>query len=195
MAKTIGLWGIPLLLLLATGCGATEETVTPEDTSKGTPETVTETTEDAAEGTEDAPAERDVYFKDGEAKLNDLKIQITETKVIPPGEPGNEYGDKAVLAIWYDTTNLTGKDIDPISAWMVVFEAIQDNDPNAVNTLMVGMLPDEQFLDSQLETIKQDGTVSNAVAYELDDLETPVTLVATQGIGGDELGEQTIEIK
>lgn len=188
MAKTIGLWSIPILLLLATGCGATEETVS-------TTETVTETTEDATEETEDAPVERDVYFKDGEAKLNDLMIQITETKVILPGEPGNEYGDKAVLAIWYDTTNLTGKDINPISAWMVVFEVIQDNDPNAVNTLEVGMLPDEQFLDSQLETIKQDGTVSNAVAYELDDLETPVTLVATQGIGGDELGEQTIEIK
>lgn len=193
MAKTIGLWGIPLLLLLATGCGATEETVsTTEDTTSGS-ETVTETTE--TEETENEAAESDVYFKDGEAKLIDLKIQITETKVIPPGEPGNEYGDKAVLAIWYDTTNLTGKDIDPTGAWMIVFEAIQDNDPNAVNTLEVGMLPDEQFLDSQLETIKQDGTVSNAVAYELDDLETPVTLVATQGIGGDELGEQTIEIK
>ncbi len=193
MAKTIGLWGIPLLLLLATGCGATEETVsTTEDTTSGS-ETVTETIE--TEETENEAAESDVYFKDGEAKLIDLKIQITETKVIPPGEPGNEYGDKAVLAIWYDTTNLTGKDIDPTSAWMIVFEAIQDNDPNAVNTLEVGMLPDEQFLDSQLETIKQDGTVSNAVAYELDDLETPVTLVATQGIDGDELGEQTIEIK
>ena len=193
MAKTIGLWGIPLLLLLATGCGATEETVsTTEDTTSGS-ETVTETIE--TEETEHEAAESDVYFKDGEAKLIDLKIQITETKVIPPGEPGNEYGDKAVLAIWYDTTNLTGKDIDPTSAWMIVFEAIQDNDPNAVNTLEVGMLPDEQFLDSQLETIKQDGTVSNAVAYELDDLETPVTLVATQGITGDKLGEQTIEIK
>lgn len=193
MAKTIGLWGIPLLLLLATGCGATEETVsTTEDTTSGS-ETVTETIE--TEETENEAAESDVYFKDGEAKLIDLKIQITETKVIPPGEPGNKYGDKAVLAIWYDTTNLTGKDIDPTSAWMIVFEAIQDNDPNAVNTLEVGMLPDEQFLDSQLETIKQDGTVSNAVAYELDDLETPVTLVATQGITGDKLGEQTIEIK
>lgn len=193
MAKTIGLWGIPLLLLLATGCGATEETVsTTEDTTSGS-ETVTETIE--TEETENEAAESDVYFKDGEAKLIDLKIQITETKVIPPGEPGNEYGDKAVLAIWYDTTNLTGKDIDPTSAWMIVFEAIQDNDPNAVNTLEVGMLPDEQFIDSQLETIKQDGTVSNAVAYELDDLETPVTLVATQGIAGDKLGEQTIEIK
>ncbi|WP_214780608.1 DUF5067 domain-containing protein [Exiguobacterium sp. s22] len=193
MAKTIGLWGIPLLLLLATGCGATEETVsTTEDTTSGS-ETVTETTE--TEETENEATESDVYFKDGEAKLIDLKIQITETKVIPPGEPGNEYGDKAVLAIWYDTTNLTGKDIDPTGAWMIVFEAIQDNDPNAVNTLEVGMLPDEQFLDSQLETIKQDGTVSNAVAYELDDLETPVTLVATQGIAGDKLGEQTIEIK
>ena len=48
---------------------------------------------------------KDVYFKDGEAKLEDLKIKITETKVI---------------------------------------------------------------------------TVGQSIAYELDDLETPVTLVATQ---------------
>lgn len=57
------------------------------------------------------------------------------------------------------------------------------------------MSPDDSFLDSQMETIKQDGTVKNAVAYELDDLETPVTLIATQGIMGDELGKQDFNIK
>jgi len=78
---------------------------------------------------------------------------------------------------------------------MAVFEAVQDNDPNKVNTLEVTGLPDDQFLDSQLETIKKDGTVKNAVAYELDDLETPVTLIATQGMGGEKLGEQNFNIK
>lgn len=65
---------------------------------------------------------------------------------------------------------------------MTVFEAVQDNDPDAVNTLEVAGLPDDQFLDSQLETIKKDGKVKNAVAYELDELENPVTLIASQGI-------------
>lgn len=37
---------------------------------------------------------------------------------------------------------------------MVVFEAVQDNDPNAVNALEVGGLPDK-FLNSQLEIIKK----------------------------------------
>ncbi|EWG08372.1 DUF5067 domain-containing protein, partial [Cytobacillus firmus] len=132
---------------------------------------------------------------DNEAKLNDLKIKITDTKVIQPGEPGNEYSKKPVFAIWYETTNLSDKDIDPTTAWTVVFTAVQDNNPNAVNELNVGALPDEKFLDTQLETIKKDGTVKNAVAYELDDLETPVTLIATQGISGDKLGEQDYNIK
>lgn len=137
----------------------------------------------------------DVYFKDNEAKLVDLKINITETKVIPVGEKGNEYGDKPIFAIWYNTTNLSDKELDPISAWMVVFTAIQDNNPNSVNELEVGPLPDDRFLNTQLEKIKKDGTVENAVAYVLDDLETPVTLVANQGLGGKELGKQDYQIK
>lgn len=137
----------------------------------------------------------DVYFKDNEVKLVDLKINITETKVIQPGEAGNEYGEKPLFAIWYATTNLSDKDIDPSTAWIAVFTAIQDNDPNSINEINMGALPDDSFLDSQMETIKKDGTVKNAVAYELDDLETPVTLIATQGLLGKELGRQDFNIK
>ena len=137
----------------------------------------------------------DVYFKDNEAKLNDLKINITETKVILPGEPGNEYGEKPVFAIWYDVTNLSDKELDPSSAWFIVFEVIQDNNPNSINKLDVGMLPDDRFLDTQSETIKKGGTVRNAVAYELDDLITSVTIIASQGLLGDELGKKEFEIK
>ena len=59
-----------------------------------------------------------------------------------------------------------------------MFTAVQDNDPNMVNELNVGMLPDEQYLDSQMAQIKKDGTVSNAIAYELTDETTPVVLKA-----------------
>ena len=177
-----------LSLSIMAGCGGQEEgTKTPSESAQN--ETTTEN------ATEVQEVNKDIYFKDNEAKLEDVKIKITETKVIPVGEEGNEYGDKPVFAIWYETTNLSDDDINPTSGWMAVFEAVQDNDPNAINTLEVGSHPDDQYLDSQLETIKKGGTVKNAVAYELDDLETPVTLIATQGIFGDKLGEQTFNIK
>lgn len=188
MKKLIFSASIVSALLL--GACAGEETKTKE-----TDVTETKTTTDNSASDDVQEENKDVYFKDGEVKLNDLKIKITETKVIPVGQPGNEYGEKPVFAIWYDTTNLSDKDIDPTTAWAVVFTAIQDNDPNSINELEVGVLPDESHLDTQLETIKKDGTVSNSIAYELDDLETPVTLVATQGVMGDELGRQEYTIK
>ncbi|WP_241354139.1 DUF5067 domain-containing protein, partial [Pseudomonas aeruginosa] len=79
--------------------------------------------------------------------------------------------------------------------WLAVFVAIQDNDPNSVNELNVGTLPDEKYLDSQMEQIKEGGTVENAISYELDDTKTPVVLKATKGIDGKELGEQTYNLK
>ncbi|MGW6235039.1 DUF5067 domain-containing protein [Peribacillus butanolivorans] len=176
------------------GCSNAQDEATKTDSDSANNEVATENDSKETDSKENK-VDNKLYFKDNEAKINDLKIKITETKVIPVGEVGNEYSEKPVFAIWYETTNLSGKDIDPITAWMAVFEAVQDNDPNAINTLEVAGLPDDQFLDSQLETIKKDGTVKNAVAYELDDLETPVTLIATQGIGGDKLGEQTYNVK
>jgi len=185
-----------LTAFVIAGCGQDEGAgVGPEtDSDNGNNVVVTADNANEPKETENAEENKDVYFKDNEVKLDDLKIKITETKVIPAGEEGNEYGDKPVFAIWYDTTNLTDKDINATTAWLTVFEAVQDNDPNVVNTLNVGSLPDDQFLESQLKTIKKDGTVSNAVAYKLDDLETPVTLIVSQGILAGIIGEQNFEI-
>ena len=54
-------------------------------------------------------------------------------------------------------------------------------------------LPDDRFLDSQLEAIKQGGTVENAMAYELDDTTTPVDLVASE-LFTDEIGRTTYDL-
>lgn len=124
---------------------------------------------------------------------SDVKIEITDYKVIPVGEVGNEYGEKPVIAFWYNVTNISGTETDPNSAWIFNLKAIQDNDPNAINELEVGLLPDDAFLDSQTQTIKQGGTVANAVAYELDDTTTPVILVAEDIIFG-EIGRQEFQI-
>lgn len=134
-------------------------------------------------------------FSNGVATLEDIKIEITKEKVIPVGKKGNEYGEKPVLAFWYKVTNITGKEIDPSTAWIAVFEAFQDTDANQVNQLDVGTLPDDKYLDSQSENIKKGKTAESAISYELDDLKTPVILKAFRGIGGEKLGEQTFEIK
>ncbi|MGE8004064.1 DUF5067 domain-containing protein [Lysinibacillus sp. NPDC093216] len=136
----------------------------------------------------------DVYFKDNEVKRGDLKITITETKVIPVGEKGNERGETPVFAIWYSVTNQSDKEVSPGLAWQSTFTAIQ-GDPNADNKLGVGFSPDDRFKETEFENIKKDETVENVIAYDLKDLETPVILVAIQGYEGKELGKKEFAIK
>lgn len=140
----------------------------------------------------------DAYFDGTILKGNTYSVKITDHKVIPVGEPGNEYGENPVIAFWFDTLVSPDYDnstpIDPNTAWIMNFTAVQDNDPNMVNELNVGMLPDEQFLDSQMAQIKPGGTVSSAMAYELTDAETPVTLTAGSMLG-DDFGSFDYEVK
>lgn len=141
-----------------------------------------------ASATKAEPAAGKPSFVDGVLTTADMKITITEHKVIPVGEPGNEYGEKPVIAFWYQITNISGEDISPMN-WIYNISAFQDNNPNSVNQIEIGSLPDARFLDTQMETIKQGGTVENAVAYELDDLTTPVDLVASDDLGSTEIGK------
>lgn len=195
--KKIAALSLALCVLLAlTACAApaaSDPMIAPTAATEAPDPAVAATEEPTAVPTE--PPQSEYFFKDGVLVSEDVKIEITDYRVLPVGEKGNEYGEKPVIAFWYKTTNLTGNEnVDPTSAWIVMFTAIQDNDPNAINELNIGMLPDDTYADSQLETIKKDGTVENAVAYELDDTTTPVTLRAFRGILGEELGEQTFEI-
>lgn len=136
----------------------------------------------------------DTSFKNGVLTTSDMKIEITDHKIIPVGAKGNEYGKKPVMAFWYKTTNLSGKNMTPMD-FLFVITAYQDNDPNAENKLEVGSLPDDKFLNSQMEKIKKGGTVANAVAYELDDKTTPVDLVASNDFGASEIGKVTYNLK
>lgn len=133
-------------------------------------------------------------FSDGVLSTPDLRIEILDYKVIPVGEVGNEYGDKPVMAIWYNTTNLGDGEVTPME-FITYFRAVQDNNPNSINELEVASLPDDRFLDSQLEKIKKNGTVENAMAYSLDDETTPVELIAEDFIGNEEFGRQTLDLK
>ena len=143
---------------------------------------------------ESQPQEGDSYFQDGVLEIDDVRIQITDYRVIPVGDPGNEYGDVPVIAFWYDITNLSDEDgaVTP-SDWVYWFEAVQDNDPNKINKLEVASHPDENLMNDQLSEIKAGGTLQGAMAYELTDETTPVELVASDFLG-DEIGSQMFEI-
>lgn len=140
------------------------------------------------------PAAAKSSFADNVLTTDDLKITITEHRVIPVGEPGNEYGEKPVIAFWYQITNLSGENVSPMN-WIYSISAFQDNNPNSVNQIEIGSLPDSRFLDTQTETIKKGGTVENAVAYELDDLTTPVDLVASDDLGFTEIGKLSFDLQ
>jgi hypothetical protein len=146
------------------------------------------------DGADDSPSADDPTFKNGVLTTSDLTIQITRYKIIKAGQKGNEYGKKPVIAFWYETTNLSGAKVDPTTGFVLNFKAYQDNNPNRENELDVGSLPDERFLDSQTENIKKGGTVENAIAYELDDLKTPVDLVATKGLD-EVIGKATYRLR
>jgi hypothetical protein len=148
----------------------------------------------AGGGADNSPSADAPRFTNGVLTTPDLKIQITRYKVIGAGQKGNEYGKKPVIAFWYKTTNLSGAKIDSAESFIFNFNAYQDNNPNRENKLDVGSLPDERFLDSQTENIKKGGTVEDAVAYELDDLVTPVDLVATEGLD-EVIGKATYKLR
>lgn len=179
-----------ILLFALMGCGSTDSG---SKESKASETSSTTKKEEKTESTGDfVSTAADSTFDGTTLKGNSYTIKITSNKVIQPGEPGNEYGEKPVLAFWFDTlVSPDYKDdaeISPNMAWIMSFKAVQDNDPNKVNKLNVSSLPDNQFLDSQMAEIKPGGTVSSAMGYELTDTETPVTLIA-QNILGTEYGK------
>ena len=132
-------------------------------------------------------------FKDGVLDVPAAKFEITDHRVVKPGEPGNELGEKPLLVFNYDVTNKTDETLTTTD-FVVYFTAIQDNDPNKVNELDLGSYLDPETSDTQLEQIKKGGTVAGTISYELDDLTTPVDLVASKSFSQDEIGRQTFEL-
>lgn len=173
------------LALTVSACGAESDTQSGDTSQAVLPA--------AGDGANDSPSKNDPTFKGGVLTTPDVKIKITRHRVIKPGQKGNEYGEKPLIAFWYTMTNLSGAEVEPVE-FVTDFAAYQDNNPDAENKLNVGPLPDERFLDSQTENIKKGGTVENAASYELDDLTTPVELVATTGLDGS-IGKITYGLK
>ncbi|MFZ2767755.1 MAG: DUF5067 domain-containing protein, partial [Lactococcus raffinolactis] len=169
MKKSIILGDLLLPTLLLVGCSGDKEVK--KETVKSSAEKVVKKSE---EKKEPAKTQGDFVSKASDSNFdgtmlrgNSYSVRITSHKVINPGEEGNEYGDKPVIAFWYDTLvspdYKTDRPIDPMSSWIMNFKAVQDNDPIAINELQIAALPDKNFLQSQMSQIKPGGTVANAV--------------------------------
>lgn len=208
MKKIISLGFVGLCALTLVACGSdnsesensssTKEEMSSKSESNLTEKSKTTSSEKSKEVEGDFVATaNDAYFDGTTLKGNTYTIKITSHKVIQPGETGNEHSDKPVLAFWYDTLVSPDYDNDPpidaSTAWLFNFEAVQDNDPNKINELNTAFSPDDAFSDTSHASIKPGGVVSNAVAYELTDDTTPVTLISESF--GKEFGKTTITLK
>lgn len=174
------------MLLFFTACGL-------NTSKKGN--TVPEVSSSSQKYTSSAKKESKYYFKDNTAKLKDIKLKITKTKIIKAGDKGNEYGENTVIAFWFSAKNIGGIDIDPNGAWLNNIEAYQDTSKTQINTLKVGWLPDKKFLKTQQEKIKSGATADSAMSYELSDTKTPVILKLTDHSSGKVIGSQKFELK
>lgn len=195
--KVLGL--VVLSSLMLSACSNDSSNNSGESSSKETNEstTVTSETQKQTSEKEDKPKDSgdfvekasDASFDGKMLKGNSYSIKITDHKVIQPGDKGNEYGEKTIIAFWFDTLVSPNYDnstpINPNTAWILNFEAVQDNSSDMVNKLEVAPLPDEAHLQSQSAEIKPGGTVASSIAYTLTDNETPVKLTAKSMLGND----------
>lgn len=185
------------LLLILTACSGDDKGTEPKKDYAPKKEEVStvdkEKKEELAEKT--TAKDGDLYFDGKVAQTEKVKVEIQDTKVILAGEAGNEQGEKPVFAIWYEVTNLSDEETDSTSGWSDVFEVIQDNPDNLVNTLNTGQLPDDAHAASVLNKIKKGEKIESSISFELDEAEIPVTLIAVNGLLGDEIGRHDYPIK
>ncbi|MGX7014621.1 DUF5067 domain-containing protein [Vagococcus silagei] len=185
-----------IALLALAGCNSKKETTVESKVKKDDKATKESTTTSAIEDEKDVFVKnaKDASFDGKILRGNTYSVRITDHKIIQPGEPGNDNGEKTVVAFWYDTLVApdydNSKPINPTIAWMFNFEVVQDNDPNAVNKLKETTTPDEKFRDTMSSEIKLGGTVAN----ELTDDKRPVKLTA-KSLLGDEFGSAEFKVK
>lgn len=165
-----------------------------------TTETVIETTteEDASinEALEKTNDKIEPNFENNIIVTDDCTIEITNYKVIQPGENGNAYGDKPIIEFTFNVTNTSGNSMTANECWAWSVNAYQDNNDNYENELDLAItLDNDENDEARHEQIKEGGTVESNYQYTLTDLETPVELRAKNGLFGGTIGSQTFDIK
>lgn len=190
-------------LLVALGlCGVVLGACSSEETSEGnateTVSTAPESSEEAAssteESSEESKASKDVYFENDVLKINMATIKLTGAEITPP----NEYNEASQLVITYEFTNDSDELMQPSTAFIACFNATQETEAT-IDSLDVGMAPqDEKYVEMNemgFTDVKPGATVESVMSYDIKYDGEPITLTATQGVMGEELGTKIYETK
>lgn len=133
------------------------------------------------------------YFRDGVYYSEISKIVITDWKVYAPGEGLNKDQDNSIIVFWYDVTSfLENPYLTAATHFSAAFDVIQD-DPNIIRILLSVFDPDPS-LSNGWNLIKQNGTVSYAQGYVLEDNFSDVILKPWGEAGVDPSETMTFEI-
>ncbi|MDK6368365.1 DUF5067 domain-containing protein [Aerococcus sp. UMB9870] len=122
----------------------------------------------------------------------DIDIEIEEVRVLPAGAKGNEKGEGPVIAFWYQATNQSEEELSAFDAWIRCFVATQHQDQlddNFENDLAIADQPDARYERTQNKKLKQKESAKSAIAFEINDMRSPVTLFAKTAQGKN-LGSQ-----
>lgn len=137
-----------------------------------------------------------VYFKDDVLKIDMATIKITGFEVAPPNTDWGE--TKPTLIITYDFTNNSEELMQPGITWMSCFNATQETEAT-VDQLDAALSPqDPKYADANTMSftdIKPGATVSSVMSYNINDTTKEITLAATQGMTGKELGTKVFTLQ
>lgn len=177
-----------MMAISATACGG----------SGGDASTDTENTgnEDETVEVPDSDETVEASFKDDTLTINDAVIKITGVEVAPANE---EYGETSPTLIFtYDYTNTSDEPQQPGIVWIACFSATQETE-TTIEDLDVAMDPqDEKYAEMNemsYTDVKPGATVQSVISYSINDPSQPVTLTATQGMLGEELGTKVINLE
>lgn len=184
---TLGVCGLVL-----GACGNVEA---PEGNATETVSTAVESSEVASSSVSESTAtNKNVYFEDDILKIDMATVKLTGAEITPP----DEYNETSQLVITYEFTNDSDELMQPGITFIACFTATQETEIT-VDSLDVGSSPQAEKYTAMNEMsftdVKPGATVESVISYDIKYDGDPITLTATQGIAGDELGTKIYETK
>lgn len=175
--KVITIGAVSLIALGLAGCDSNSDTTHNTDASKST---VVSSSSESKYG-----------FKDDTLTLRDLTLKITKIELVKPGS--QDYNNKWRLAVYFDLTNNTDKDINPLTA-LSVMSAVQDTNGSQVDNLKVSvnLMKNKDLTDKQSDQIKKGCTAPGCIVYDLTNNTDKVTLNFENN--GTKCGSKTIDL-
>ncbi|MEB7451239.1 DUF5067 domain-containing protein [Staphylococcus chromogenes] len=136
--------------------------------------------------------EDEPQFTNDTLVIDDAVLKIKDTFIVNDKDSG-----KKSIVFKYEVKSKSGKEnVAPNTIFMAGFTVLQDTE-NSIAELDAGKTPNtgkyEEWSKHAYDTIKKGKSAKGIIGYELEN-NNKVTLKATKGIGGKELGEKEIDL-